>query len=840
MRSTLLVSYGPIPTPEYQQVEGGGMRIYGLASGLKLNGIDVTIAIHEHFPQTIESHEGIKLVNWKHDNDFIKLINSFDTVIVSYSLGDSSTFIQENINDDVQLVVDAYVPSFIEVSARESKDIKNEYVNYFRDLPRYNATLGRGDYFLTANESQELLYTGVLSALGVINPSSYHDKRIIDTPFGIHDIPVEITENPYQKIGFKDTDFKVLWFGGLYPWFRIEEYLESIKELTKDKSVKFVFVGGRNPRNGHPDFEIQYNTAVNFVEKNKLKGSVEFVDWVDFNLRGNWFQQADVIISLNQPAEENRYSWRTRVMDFVWGGAAILTNGGDPLSEYLISQEAAIRLPSMSSQDITSTIMELKKDRKIIATIKKNIQLVKPKYYWKNVTKEISTIIEAHALPYSAESNLRSTVDSPIASQAVTASAGAVTKVTRLIKKTAHSIKDKGIKRTGVAVVKTVNKRLAVGSLKSTREPQFIFLSHPIDNTGAPIVLLNIIEDFVEKYGSNRIRVIAPGLTQNNKEHLKKLGITVEKAIQGIGFRAIRVQLGLRSNDFVFMNTTAIYHNYMQFILLWLKLGRLKHAHWFIHEDIDQCRELLQPQASQIKTLLEKKSLSLYFPSKKTKDAFAKMLGSTGLKSMTMRSEVDSSLKTRHKKADFNTLKFLISGTTTDGRKAQLIAISAFQHFLDTHYTNNPSQYRNFLLTLVSVGVDDYVSQQVRTIGESSLGKHIKIYKNLERNKALKIAHESNVVICCSLHETYALYVAENMLMGSIVLRNDVGGIDEQLKDGVNGHLINTKDIKKFAAVIEKMLNKNTTSNESLLSMSNASIDIAKDFDNANYLEQII
>lgn len=839
MSTCLLITYGPVPTDEYQTVEGGGMRIHGLALGLKANGIDVTVAVYENFPQSIDESEGIKLVNWRPDNDFVKLLNSFNSVIVSYSMGDLSKFVRDNINDDVQLILDAYVPAYIEVSARESKDIETEYKNYFLDLPKYNHTLERGDYFLVANHAQAVLYTGVLSALGVINPASYRLSRIIDAPFGIQSTPVKMRTNPYSELGIADTDFVVLWFGGLYPWFRIEEYLEAIRQLSSDKTVKFVFVGGKNPNNGHPDFAIQYETAVAYVAKHSLQATVYFVDWVDFKDRGDWYVNADIIVSLNQAAEENKYSWRTRVMDFIWGEAPILTNGGDPLSEELISNSAALRLERLTSDDIVRALRSVRSDPKLLETMKTNVRTLKQKYYWENITETLAKVVDDHTLPFYDESKLRSKVS--IQSGAIVPGReNPLKKTARLTRKTLRYAKSKGLKRTAAAVVRTTNRRLKVARSTRSNEPQFVFISHPLDNTGAPLVLMNIIEEFVARYGSNRIRVIAPGTTINNYRALKKLGIGVEKAVEGVGFRAVRLQLGLRPNDFVFINTSAVYHNYLQFVLLWLKLGRLKHAYWFIHEDINQSAGLIKLLSSQLQALLKDHRLTLFFPSIKTAAAYKKILGSKSLKAMVMRTEVDKRLRMPRDAADFDTLRFLISGTTTDGRKGQFIAISAFQRFLDVYYKGNESAYRPFSLTLLSVATNDYPSQQVRMVAKSALGDHVTIYKNMERVKALKIARESNVVICSSLHETYALYVAESMQMGSIVLRNDVGGVDEQLQDGVNGYAIVTEDVTGFSNIIEKMLNKKTTANDDLLTMSNQSLRIAEDFNTASYLEQIL
>src|SRR2546430_438740 len=146
VKSCLVISYGPVPTPQSQKVEGGGMRAWGLAEGLKRNGVRVTIAINNAFPQELKEHEGIRLVNWGMDQQFADLLNSYDAVIISYCMGQESVFVADNINDSVQLILDVYVPIYVEVSARESKDIDTEYRNYMEDIKRYNHVLRRGDY----------------------------------------------------------------------------------------------------------------------------------------------------------------------------------------------------------------------------------------------------------------------------------------------------------------------------------------------------------------------------------------------------------------------------------------------------------------------------------------------------------------------------------------------------------------------------------------------------------------------------------------------------------------------------------------------------------------------
>lgn len=850
IKSCLVISYGPVPTPQYQKVEGGGMRAWGLAEGLKSHGVDVTVGINNSFPQELQEHEGTRLVNWGQDQQFADLLNSFDAVLISYTMGSDSVFVAENIDDSVQLILDAYVPIYVEVSARESKDIDNEYRHYMDDILRFNKVLRRGDYFLCANEAQKTFYIGVLSALGIINPRSYREDRILIAPFGIHDIPAKATDNPYSKLGIKKNDFIALWFGGLYPWFRIDELLGAILELSKDPKFKFVIVGGRNPFNPNPDFAKQYDTTLSFTKKHGLfDKSVFFVDWVDFDKRINWFVNASIVVSLNQPGQENGFSWRTRVMDFVWGELPVLTNGGDPLSDDLISADAAIRLDELSADDIVNKIKTLQTKPNLLKELRERIKELKPKYYWQNIMEPVYALIEKGELPYAAELDYKHKLNmldiNPTESHADVDSNRRLSKtrkVTSLPLKVVSHARRKGIRRSAKLAL-NISTTQARKLTPRSRKRRFVFISHPLDNTGAPLVLLQIVREYARRYGPGRVLLVTPNISKDMLREMRQLGVKVDKAAFGLGFHMIRLQLALRKDDFVLMNTAAIYDNYRDFIMLWLKNNRLRHAFWFIHEDIAQLpfihKEFLDERnLKQTHQLMEQKRLTLLTPSKRTKQEYVKLLDSDNISPVNLHVEVDKRYEHARKVSDYERIDFLLSGTPSDGRKGQLIALAAFSTFLKDHYEKNPRQYRNFKLHLVAIA-EDYISQQVKWIGDSLLAEHLVIYPSLQKSEAMDVTAKCNTVICCSLNETFALYVAEGMLMGHVVLRNNSAGMDEQLKKGVNGYFIDHTDIKQFVSVLEKLLNKKTTSNMDLEKMGSASQQMMKAYTKNSYLDQI-
>jgi glycosyltransferase involved in cell wall biosynthesis len=300
--------------------------------------------------------------------------------------------------------------------------------------------------------------------------------------------------------------------------------------------------------------------------------------------------------------------------------------------------------------------------------------------------------------------------------------------------------------------------------------------------------------------------------------------------------------LNLRPDDFVLMNTVAIYDNYRDFILLWLKNKRLKHAYWFIHEDISQLpvihKEFLDKNnIKQIHGLINDNKLSILVPSLRTKNEYDQLLDTSLVNNINLHVDINNKFKIKRTQKEYDRIDFLISGTPADGRKGQVLALSAFTYFYYNYFLKKPSEYRDFKLHLVAIG-DDYISQQIKWICESLLSDHSAIYPSLPKEEALEITSMCNVVICCSLNETFGLYVAEAMLMGHVVLRNNSAGVDEQLVNGENGYLIDHKDIKHFAKIIDKILNKKT-SNSSLQNMGKTSQIMISKYSKNNYLSQI-
>ncbi len=258
-KRTIVFSYGPVPTPEHDKVEGGGLRCWGLAKGLRAQDKEsvVTVAYNDSYKKEdfTSSYEDINVTTWSAGN--IKdLVSQYDTIIVSYCMGDLSVGVVKTIGADQQLVLDCYVPIYVEISARQSDDVAGEYAAFNVEVNRWAEVLRRGDLFLCANPNQKRYYQGVLSALGKVNPATYNDELILTVPYGVYKTKPEVTEKPITKlIGADSKKYKkLLWFGAIYPWFDLTILIDAISKINETMPVKLVIVGAKNPFNAHPDF----------------------------------------------------------------------------------------------------------------------------------------------------------------------------------------------------------------------------------------------------------------------------------------------------------------------------------------------------------------------------------------------------------------------------------------------------------------------------------------------------------------------------------------------------------------------------------------------------------
>lgn len=831
-KKVLIISDGPVPSPEHKKVEGGGLRCWGLAKGLRANNPDIEIVVAYNTEHIIEgqftdNYEDIKIQTWSIDK-VGELISGFDTVIVSYCMGDLSVEVAKLVETNQQLVLDCYVPIYIEVSARGSDDLDAEYNAFHHDVPRWGAVLRRGDVFLCASEPQKKFYEGVLAGLGRINPATYGEELIEVVPYGIYDEPPIQKNHPIQKLIGKDHKQykKILWFGGIYPWFNLEDLVDAVVTINKELPAKLVIVGAKNPFNGHPDFIKKYDDLVKYIKDNKLEEIVLIQDWVSFETRADWYLDSDVVVVINKPGQENELAWRTRLVDFAWANLPIISNGGDPVSRLLQENNAVAMFSGLDPKTMSKDIIDLLADGKKLNKIKNNLSIARESLLWKTVTKKLSKDILDHKQP---RDFTKYGFYEPVSEG--TGVKSRVNRVLNKVKKVPRYARKYGLKNTVNTTLsvleRRVNKYITATKDKTAR---VIVVSHQLDMSGAPFVIMDFAIALKKKYPKLPMEFYTfnpahhDNIVQLNKHGIRPKVVFNRDAI-----------IEFNKGDVIVFNTVAQSQQLKSVVFNGLESNKLSKLFWYVHEDEP---ELIfsKGEARHIASLMAIGKLEIVTAAVMTRDHYRKYFDN--VQNINIQPYQVITAKKYHrvlKAEDFHEkLSFILPGTVGDGRKGQLPIFYAFAEFLSEIYNKNPEKYRDFELVYVGIG-DDFLSRQIEKHAVKALGNRFIKYGKVTKEECLDIILKSNFTICYSLRECLPLFVFEGMTAGHPILRNNSSGIEEQLVDGQNGYYLDSTDFQQIKGTIEKVLNKDTTSDKTLEGMSNFANNLAVQQENNTY-----
>ena len=200
-----------------------------------------------------------------------------------------------------------------------------------------------GDFFICASQRQRDHWLGMLAAAGRINPRTMADdvelRRLIDlVPFGVPDAPPEDTAAPVIRgvmPGVGAGDIVLLWGGGIWDWFDPLTVIRAMGQVAAAQpEVKLVFMGIQHPHPGIPRMKMT-SDAVQLSQELGLHGRSVFFNesWVAYDQRAAYLREADIGVTAHFPSIETRYSFRTRVLDYLWAGLPVITTEGDEMAE---------------------------------------------------------------------------------------------------------------------------------------------------------------------------------------------------------------------------------------------------------------------------------------------------------------------------------------------------------------------------------------------------------------------------------------------------------------------------------------------------------------------------
>lgn len=376
---------------------GPGIRYWEFARVLGRQ-FDVTLAVPPFVPMdtapSVEAFPATIRV-CTDEASMHNLVADCDVVI---TLGVVLLFYPSLCDLDKPLVVDLYNPFLLENLQRQATaDLLQKVSSYEGFLDALRAQVGAADFFVCADEKQRDYWLGVLSALGRVNPYTHrHDatlRRLIDVvPFGLPDVPPkrtrQVLKGVYKTI---DADDKViLWGGGIWNWLDALTLIRAMGLIIgQRKDVKLFFMGIERPNVS----AVRMEAAHQAIDLSKDLGLhdryVFFNDWVPYAERQNFLLEADIGASLHLDHIETRFSFRTRLLDYVWAGLPTIATTGDVLSKALADEGLARLVAPGDVKGVAETILSMLDDQNLRAECAPAFSRMAAHYRWDVTTQSL-------------------------------------------------------------------------------------------------------------------------------------------------------------------------------------------------------------------------------------------------------------------------------------------------------------------------------------------------------------------------------------------------------------------------------------------------------------------
>ena len=306
------------------------------------------------------------------------------------------------------VVVDLSFPLSVELLEHHSHlPLREASLSYAYCVERTKMLLLRGDFFLYSHEHQRDYWLGMLTAIGRVTPSQYrHDPSLSRwfgcVPFGLSSEPPTATRPvfhgdgailPQQQID-PEKDTILLWGGGLWRWFDPCAVIRAMGDISQTRrDIKLLFICGKRPHHQTTGVNVAYviDEAMALSQELGVYNETVFFNhaWVPYQDRGSYFREVDIGISTHFDNLETRFSFRTRILDYLWAELPIIATKGDYFSDIIDEHELGITVDPKQPEQIKAAILRMTDEQGFRERCRANIRRVRQQFEWEAVMQPL-------------------------------------------------------------------------------------------------------------------------------------------------------------------------------------------------------------------------------------------------------------------------------------------------------------------------------------------------------------------------------------------------------------------------------------------------------------------
>ncbi len=380
------------------RMAGPAIRALAMARVLAGDGHDVVLATTSSLEATL-SQGGFRLAALRPGDasGFAALEREAEVIVFQ---GHAMEQFPALATTDRVVVADAYDPMHLEMLEQGREQPRATWEMLVRSrVVLLNQQLSRADLVLCASERQRSFYLGQLAALGRICPATYQDdphlRLLIDVaPFGVDAEQPQHSRAAVRGVvpGVDDESRILLWGGGIYSWFDPLALIRAVHSLAKRRpQTKLVFLGTR-----HPGVEPMGIVKASIELARELGAFGESVifndDWVPYEERGSFLVEANAGVSTHHAHVETEFSFRTRILDYLWAGLPMVVTAGDTFADLIDKERLGIVVPAGDQGALEAALERVLYDEPFAKAASGRVAVVRDEFLWERTLAPLRRI----------------------------------------------------------------------------------------------------------------------------------------------------------------------------------------------------------------------------------------------------------------------------------------------------------------------------------------------------------------------------------------------------------------------------------------------------------------
>lgn len=327
----------------------------------------------------------------------VKHIRQSDCVIVRGG-GPLTTLLVMLFGHGKDIIADVYSFTQFEVPHTIPRDRRAWFVNEVRKAFHAHKLRFYGRHvkkFWVANERQRDFLAGLLYAEKNFDGA----RQIAIVPFGCP-AAAPVKRRPVLKgvvEGIGREDFVLIWGGGVWDWLDPLTLVRAMALIRPvDPGIKLYFMGVQAPSGYIPE------QAVRLIALSRDLGMLDktvFIHraWIPYHDRTEYLLEADAGVSLHPHSLETHYSFRTRILDYLYCGLPMVHTDGDVWADRIQQAGLGIVVPAGNERAVADAILRLRRDPALAADMKISILDHVVEFTWEHIAHKAQGSIEAPA-----------------------------------------------------------------------------------------------------------------------------------------------------------------------------------------------------------------------------------------------------------------------------------------------------------------------------------------------------------------------------------------------------------------------------------------------------------